>query len=382
MDQSNAEARPRMPELDGLRGLAFLAIAWSHWAPQYQFGLPFGTAVQLFFVISGFLITDILLDYRRACEADPGPRKPAALRVFYARRFLRIFPLYYAVLAAAFLLNVPPIREAWPWHFFYASNFLFAVHEPSARDPFMPFWSLAVEEQFYLVWPFVVLFLPYASLRKAVLAMMVLSPFLRIGAELAFPHWHRVNYLPFSCVDALGAGAWLAFAARHFRRFGSPPEVIARRLALGGLAGGSIVGLAMLLYRNTHWLESLGHTFLVLFYAWIVFRAAGGFGGAVGRVLQWSPIVYLGKISYGLYVFHHFFTFVDFPGLFATLGLPAPRADLFPVRIALQFGLTLAVAAVSWCLFENPLNNLKRHFTLKETEPKAAGARVRDEVNI
>lgn len=371
-----------MPELDGLRGLAFLAIAWSHWAPKSPFVLPFGTAVQLFFVISGFLITGILLDYRRACEAAQGPRKQSALCTFYARRFLRIFPLYYAVLIAAFLLNIPPIRETWLWHFSYVSNFLFAIHEPSARDPFIPFWSLAVEEQFYLVWPFIVLFLPYAQLKKLILTLIVLAPLLRIAAELAFPHWHRVNYLPFSCFDALGVGAWLAMASRHFPRFGSRPELVARWLAVGGLAGGLITGLAMLLYRKTHWLESLGHTFLVLFYGWIVFRAAGGFGGVVGRVLRSSPIAYLGKISYGLYVFHHFLTFVDFSGVLAALGLPTPWAALVPVRIALQFALTLALAMASWHLFESPLNNLKRYFTLNKSERNVVRATMPDEVKI
>src|SRR5215217_2950624 len=99
----------RMPQLDGLRAIAFVAVAISHWTPNFVLrSLPWGTGVQLFFVLSGFLITGILL---RSRPADLGLSLSQVLRVFYARRVLRIFPLYYGVLAVCLIAAVGPIRE-------------------------------------------------------------------------------------------------------------------------------------------------------------------------------------------------------------------------------------------------------------------------------
>src|SRR5262245_45608829 len=141
-----------MPQLDSLRALAFFGVAVSHWLmAEFPLATLGGTGVQLFFVLSGFLITGILLDYRRAQESNTRLSAGSVLRTFYARRFLRIFPLFYGVIAVAVVLNTGPIRELWPWHALYASNFLYAANHPTAGDPFTHFWSLAVEEQFYFV---------------------------------------------------------------------------------------------------------------------------------------------------------------------------------------------------------------------------------------
>src|SRR6188474_573227 len=150
-------SKPRMPQLDGLRTLAVTAVAVSHWTPDFLVGIvPWGTGVQLFFVLSGFLITGILL---RSRPTDHGVPLSNALRVFYARRFLRIFPLYYGVLVLCLLLGAGTIYQTWPWHFSYVTNFYYwrYGHGDEVSDPFLHFWSLSVEEQFYLMWPLIVL---------------------------------------------------------------------------------------------------------------------------------------------------------------------------------------------------------------------------------
>ena len=96
------------PQLDGLRAVAVAAVAWSHWERSLQFGIPFGAGVHLFFVLSGFLITGILLAVRG--QAD----RAGAIRAFYLRRALRIFPAFYATLALAWWAGVPPVRTALP----------------------------------------------------------------------------------------------------------------------------------------------------------------------------------------------------------------------------------------------------------------------------
>ena len=142
----------RIRRFDGLRALAVLAVI------QHHFGIkavndvlaPGGPAVQLFFVLSGYLITGILLDARE--QADRG----AALTTFYIRRALRIFPAYYVALTLAASLNVN-VYDAWPWHAAYLSNVRIAL-DGKWPGPVSHFWSLSVEEQFYLLWPMIVLF--------------------------------------------------------------------------------------------------------------------------------------------------------------------------------------------------------------------------------
>src|SRR5882757_1220817 len=130
-------------QLDGLRALSVAAVAWSHWRASWlpKTYIPWGElGVATFFVISGFLITGILLDHR-----TDGSR-PLVLRQFYARRFLRIFPLFYAALIVALLLRADGMSETWHWHASYLSNIYFYLL--GWHGQMSHFWSLAVEEQF------------------------------------------------------------------------------------------------------------------------------------------------------------------------------------------------------------------------------------------
>ncbi len=363
LNRSVQDSPVRMPQLDSLRALAFFGVAASHWLKaEIPFATVGGTGVQLFFVLSGFLITGILLDYRRTVDGTSGVRARSALKTFYARRVLRIFPLFFGVIAVTALLNVGPIRELWPWHVFFGSNFLYAMNPPGAGDPFTHFWSLAVEEQFYLVWPALVLLLPLVALRRVILILIVLGPVFRIVMEQAFPEMHRVNYLPLSCGDALGVGALLGLTSRgetHFRISGAH---LARNLGVIGIAGGIGMTCLLLTLGNHFWIETIGHTFLVLAFGWLVFRAANGFGGPIGTVLNLRPLRYLGAISYGLYVIHNFFTNTDFRNVCRSVGMPQEWGDNTIVKNVLRTIFTLLLAMASWHLYEKPLNGLKRYF--------------------
>ena len=137
-----------MPELDGLRAFAFAAVAVHHWRPRH-FDFPLVSGVHLFFVLSGFLITGILLDARTRNETSASQGVLPTLRAFYVRRFLRIFPLYYAALAIATWFDVAGLRQSWPWHASYLSNYqIFLKNDWIGLVGH--FWTLAVEEQFYL----------------------------------------------------------------------------------------------------------------------------------------------------------------------------------------------------------------------------------------
>jgi peptidoglycan/LPS O-acetylase OafA/YrhL len=334
------------PQLDGLRAVAVLAVAWSHWERPFQFGIPFGAGVHLFYVLSGFLITRILLDLR--AETDP----MAALRAFYIRRALRIFPAFYLTLALAWLADVPPVRETLAWHAAYLSNVLIFATE-TWPGSISHFWSLAVEEQFYVAWPWLIVFAPRRWLKPAVIAAVVSAPLFRWWLANEGYRETLLAVLTPGCLDSLGVGALLALGALT-------PATSSRN------AGTAIV-LAAFGWTALVWSENLAgtlplglvaikQTLQALVFGWLVFRAATGFAGRAGRMLSARPVVYIGRISYGIYLAH------GFAGeILASVGVSS-RAIPEPWRFVILASLTVGVAAVSWHLLEQPMNQLKRRF--------------------
>ena len=354
-----------MVQFDGLRAFAIAAVAFSHWVPEnLQFGLPWGTGVQLFFVLSGFLITGILLDNKTDQDHPRLDGLFVTWRRFYIRRCLRIFPLFYLVLVLALIFDLKPIRDTWPWHFTYLSNVFYFRMGKGYSDYFLHFWSLAVEEQFYLVWPFLVLLLPTRLLRWPLLALILVAPVFRIAVNGVAPyHPAEARYLTPASLDALGIGGLLAFLVR--RDHPKPGRSLALSCLFVGLPGA--VAPALMRHAGVtssvanSVVDSIGHMCLVLFYGWVVWTAAGGFPGIIGKMLSWGPIVYLGKISYGLYVFH-VLTIPLLPKVTRLFHVPYSIEMSLAFRVAVQTLLTIGLAMVSWHVFEKPLNDLKRYF--------------------
>jgi peptidoglycan/LPS O-acetylase OafA/YrhL len=198
-----------MPQLDGIRALAVCAVLVQHFLGGNIGGrfLPFGSyGVRVFFVLSGFLITGILLR-ERGVKASFHPAGH-----FYARRFLRILPLYVMVLTVASAINVEGIRERLPWHAACLTNVYYALHG-TFIGPEGAFWSLSVEEQFYLCWPWLMFFLPWEKLPYFIVAVILVGPIFRLGAILAGWNSVAVTTLTFACLDALGLGALLALVS-------------------------------------------------------------------------------------------------------------------------------------------------------------------------
>jgi peptidoglycan/LPS O-acetylase OafA/YrhL len=345
-----------MPQLDALRALAVAAVAWSHWAPHEVHGGilwgPYG--VKLFFVLSGFLITSILLDCRAAADQSPGSAW-FALRSFYVRRFLRLMPLYYATLLLAAACNVRPVRETLGWTLSYLANFYF-FQRGSWNGVISHFWSLAVEEQFYLVWPWVIMFLPARWLRPAVVGTIVATAGVWLTLAILKIHSPVMITLPVLCCDALGLGALLALI----------PQSDARdRLATLSLR----IGLPCWLVTETLSRVGLNHPLLfwlqqesvLLVFLWLIQRAAVGIRGPVGRVLENRALVGLGTISYGLYIIHNFVPPMLLP-LARMLDLPRWATRGLPNRIILCSLITIALAWVSWQIMEQPIQGWKRFF--------------------
>jgi peptidoglycan/LPS O-acetylase OafA/YrhL len=353
METASTTDKPgaHMPQLDGLRAIAALLVVYAHWLPlHFRAGLPVGgMGVLLFFVISGFLITGILLRCRSL--APPG----FSLRAFYARRALRIFPLYYLVLAVTFALNVEGVREMFVWHASYLSNFYFFLRD-DWNGYTSHFWTLAVEEQFYLCWPLLMLLLPENRLALATSLLIGIGIASHFLLPILFPERQLVLTLPSFAFPALGSGALLALAAvgkvRPFASLcaiGVPAFVVFQVLRSAGLSA-SVTRPARDL------------AFIVV-ATWLVGTAATGFRGPVGRILSWSPLTYLGRISYGIYLLHHLAT----PTLQAVgQWLQAEWLLHGPWKYAARAALTVGAASLSWACFEGPLNRLKDRFPYRK----------------
>jgi peptidoglycan/LPS O-acetylase OafA/YrhL len=345
-----------MPQLDGLRALAVLAVLYTHYLPEsrWLFGIYWGEAgVKLFFVLSGFLITKLLQNARSRVEEGTESRS-RALGAFYARRALRLVPAYYAVLGVTAAIGIPPVRETILWHVSYLSNFYFVRHG-DWNGAVSHLWSLAVEEQFYIVWSLIVVLTASRRLPFWIGAAILSGPLFRfVCLWLSEPKIVSWVMMPGS-LDALGLGALLACMSGRTADF-----VKRERILLPAAIGGLLCWIALQRWcakgACANLGEILGTSVLSLFFVWLVARASRGFRGLAGRLLASRPLLYLGKISYGIYLIHNFavpLLDVLFKRLRFSPPIPLP---------ALAVPTTIGLAALSWRFLEQPFNRLKARF--------------------
>lgn len=336
--QTQVGKRPYFAELDGVRALAAMMVVAFHFTlravPRHVFAAG-QTGVDLFFVLSGFLITNILLD-------APG-RDWNEIGKFYIRRALRIFPLYYAFLTLATLFGV----SISVWYWVYLENYPIAITPTVGLQP-GHFWSLAVEEQFYLVWPFLVLFFPRRYLSWALWGMVVSALLLRIA--LAHTHFDPF-YLTFTRIDGLAAGALLALSY-YSGSLGKQRSLLWGVAALS-VALAVIVGIASP-HQAFDWVHPFKFTAVTGFYSACLGLLITTRATAVHALLRTRPLREIGRISYGLYVLH--------PPIFLLLQRVLVHASV-PV-----LGITFAVvtyltATLSFYGFEKRFTGMKDKLT-------------------
>jgi peptidoglycan/LPS O-acetylase OafA/YrhL len=214
-----------MRQLDGLRTFAVLAVVWTHYLPSnyWPFGVYWGgIGVKLFFVLSGFIITRILFKCRQYVILG-NQTSLFTIRQFYICRFLRLFPLYYATLTLTALVNIPPVRETIGWHIPYLSNIYFAIRG-DWHGSVSHFWSLAVEEQFYLLWPLVILFTPKKILAPTIFFVILSGAFFRLTVTAFGLNEIAIWTLMPSCLDTLGLGSLLAYLTYRQETFNVSKE--------------------------------------------------------------------------------------------------------------------------------------------------------------
>jgi peptidoglycan/LPS O-acetylase OafA/YrhL len=348
-----------LPALDGVRGLAVLLVFWFHLCqstPDLQKILPgvfirtasIGqTGVDLFFVLSGFLITRILL-----ATSDHSAR----LQNFFARRSLRIFPLYFVFLAVGLLLPAPWVSETggselspfWMWC--YLSNIPPTFWDRPVLFPHL--WSLAVEEQFYLIWPFIVYWFPVHRTRHVCLFLFATSPVFRL---IMLSNGYSPFYLLPCRVDALAAGAFLATfcsAENNMKKY--LPQVL---LVVSGLLVVSAAGYVVFSGTGLPFVQVVKHTISSVLFSSLILLAIET--RSVRSVLSSRCLRFFGKHSYAIYLCHPIFI-VTFRRLCLSANTNTDM-DLWAF-VALVITSTLGLSLLTWHFIEAPALTLKKHF--------------------
>jgi peptidoglycan/LPS O-acetylase OafA/YrhL len=384
---SPGRLRGNLPALDGVRGVAILTVlahqlcidGYPDAARVRLVLLPFQVGwigVQIFFVLSGFLITGILLDTR---EADN------YWSSFYARRALRIFPVYYLLLLGMFV--IAPRVVALPaatlaehahqgWYWLYLAN-VAGVAGGGGVEALGHTWSLSVEEQFYLLWPIAVRALDARGLARLCLGVVALAFALRLGIRLHGASPDLAYELTPARADALALGALAALAIRRddwiawiSPRLGRAIAGAAAALAVIALAGGFLARLNPLT-------QTVGYTALAVLSALVILRAALESARGEGRLaalLSAHVLRLYGKYSYAIYVvhlpLHLWFTRTFLAPRLATLG-PGRFLALQAAYFAGGALSLLLIGAVSYRVVERPFLDYKRFFVARPPAPRA-----------
>lgn len=358
-----------MPQLDSLRALAVFAVMIHHWAPGLLGFGPWGElGVRCFFVLSGFLITGILLGNRAAVDSGRSTLR-RQIGNFYVRRSLRIFPIYYLTLLVGAFLGMNVLQQTFWWHAAYASNIYFAIWgDPLSYISHL--WSLSVEEQFYLFWPLLLMLLPLRRLPALFVVCIAGAVILRAGlaATLGPQHIALRVLLPAS-LDSLVMGAVLAWLFSPHAKMSLPVNELLKHGFPIATAGFTAVCALHYFEMGGPVLAIFGPLVEAFFFATIIGKCALGMKGLAGRLLNLSALQYLGRISYGLYLYHMFAGYVA--GMIADqLGLTVPGAGAG--RFALLFAMSVIAAAISHRFIERPFNQLKRFFPSDASQPRPA----------
>lgn len=336
-----------IPSLDGLRAVAVLLVVISHlcgtvnfWLPRDSHLLPGNFGVRVFFVISGYLITGILYsEYTKTGTIS--------LRRFYFRRSLRLFPAAWVFIAGNAILAYFGLLQLNKYDllaaFTYTSNYY------DGRSYTMGhLWSLAVEEQFYLIWPFVFLFL--GPLRSVTFLkwLLVIGPILRLLSPYAGVAFNFVIY-----ADSLGTGCLLALCRPQLEN--SP--LYKRLFTPGWVITASLLAFLTNYISSTKLMWLAGETFMNCCIALVVHWTIVNSTSAAGRFLNWTPLTAIGVLSYSLYLWQQ---------PYSTFGMKNVLS-VFPLNLVLMFATTI----VSYLVIETPFLQLRGYLERRGAEKQA-----------
>src|SRR6478672_9647962 len=356
---------PYIKPLDSLRAIAVILVLIWHWLPRDSYlntvrTGPFGVTV--FFVLSGFLITRILLENRNEAGAFKHSRS-SILKNFYIRRALRIFPAYYFTLFMVAIfhhrVNFPFPHKELVTNLSYTSNFY--VFSIKAWPPLTPhFWSLAVEEQFYLVWPLAMLFTPKKYLLHLIalfIGIGIISQFLASDPEFSY-------VLPQTCLDALGLGGLLAWIVVYKPGWLSKTYQFISIAAICSLMIMALDWLGLAFYHQWRILYSLLDTWMICYILINQQKRT-----PILSVLNNPILISIGKVSYGMYLYHVLFFYLFWSKTMELFFrfIPFIQSNYYPYLFFVLNGCVLYLLCwLSWTLLEKPILDLKRLFTYQD----------------
>jgi peptidoglycan/LPS O-acetylase OafA/YrhL len=292
------------PQFDGLRFIAVFFVVCYHWIPSFHHSvaaefLGGGKWINFFFVLSSYLITRILIAAREKGKSL-GVSKPKVMLVFLLRRTVRIFPPYYLYIIALILLPdiTNEVKENAGWYFSYLSNYrMFDTQEFNKVTAHL--WTLAVEEQFYIFWPLVVLFVPQKHLLKTLLFVIVAS----VAVRAAFYHPVTISQqiLTEYCADAFAIGGIMAY--KYTLATENEKRLITKWMRIC-LYACLALSVPVIITRS----DKFGFIFNRLFFSVISYAiiegALIGYNNIFGKFLVNKKVLYIGRISYGIYLYH------------------------------------------------------------------------------
>ncbi|MBD2677424.1 MULTISPECIES: acyltransferase [Nostoc] len=387
-EQISNIVRGYMPVLNGYRGIALLLVFLFHCVLEipvktdnpavfiYQKIMNFGwCGVDAFFVLSGFLITGILLDNRE---------KPNYFKNFYARRMLRIFPVYYIVLIL-FLGVIHPLIRSYEspndldsfqiWYWFYIENLQWLLQGRFDYGPLAHFWSLAVEEQFYLVYPLLVYLTPRKFLSRflgiVIIGVVLYRNWLLLTQPLTSQITAGIYFNTFCRLDSLAIGSLIALWMRSETMIPWLIKIapIAMILSSIGLMIIFVIQGGITLF--TVGMDSIGFTLLAIFFgSLLVLSITKPQNSFLPKVLNWPPLQSLGIISYGFYVYHGLLGLVLINKIYKYMEKYLYNSFIIYHLMAIFcIGiLTLAISLLSWYFLEQPFLKLKTYFACHQED--------------
>jgi len=351
--------------LDALRGFAVLLVVYLHWGPlgfkilwlKYIFThlIPSGTfGVDLFFVLSGYLITRILLDAR----IDQPDNRIGTIKTFYFRRVLRIFPIYFLyVLFVGYVLQDHYVKNHIAYFVTYTSNVLY-INGGVPWQTLPHTWSLAVEEQFYIIWPWIIIYTPQRYLQRVILFFISLGIISSL-VLYTFYGYYFTFLLP-ACFVAFGMGAWYAYAKVYQPTIKWLP--IALKIAVPVCV--IILFVNQVFYRVV--LIRLSDSIIGIGAIYYIEKQQ--YKKGLKSLFENKLLVRLGKISYGVYLYHFVLPFYYSELLDYLLGKQLLSGSAYhalsyiPLKYAINLVLVISLSAISFRFIEKPFLNLKKYF--------------------
>lgn len=348
-------------QLDSLRAMAVILVIFSHWCTPAKdssynnwHGVIGPLAVDVFFVLSGFLITKILLE-QRLKKDQLGVNNNQLIKKFYMRRILRIFPIYYLFLlfiTAYELYTLHALKYEMGFYYTYTSNYYQYFDDPKNMT-LGHLWSLAAEEQFYLIWPWLILFIPQSK----ILRVIILFIFIGVISKYLLHSVYNHVYMTICCFDAFGAGALLAWITL------SRPDILKKVEKISMYA--SIIAILLIAFGIL--LPQLNVVPLRVKNTCIAFYLIVFLYLNQNTTFKWrflfnnSVLIYIGKISYGIYLFH-----MSVPHIWK--HIPARVTQALPSFLTneavwvLNGLLLVIIASVSYYSIEKPFLKLKNKY--------------------